>query len=162
MGSAAHQCDLTVPFDVDVQFDAAFVIGGLHHCVSDLPATMANLSRMIRPGGRLFIWEPNADFLLQRARDAWYRRDDYFEYDTERALTLDEIAAASDGQFELKRADFFGGPAYFLILNSLVTRIPLRLKSTVAPALFALEAVWNRAPSKRLFPTFAAVWLKKP
>jgi SAM-dependent methyltransferase len=158
VGAPAHQVDLTVPFDGGGRFDAAFVIGGLHHCVADLPMSLANTASMIRPGGHLLIFEPNARFLLQSVRDIWYRLDRYFHADTERALDPAALVHLTADRFVGERVFYTGGPAYFLIANSLVTRVPLRLKPIIATPLFAMEEIWNRLPSERCFAAFGAVF----
>ena len=38
-GFAARECDLTMPMELVAEFDAAMVVGGLHHCVADLGQT---------------------------------------------------------------------------------------------------------------------------
>lgn len=43
----AHEIDLTIPQILPDVYDAALVIGGLHHCVRDLPTTMRNIARMV-------------------------------------------------------------------------------------------------------------------
>lgn len=162
VGAPAHQIDMTKPFDGAARFDAALVIGGLHHCVADLETTMGNIASMIRPGGLLLMFEPNARFLLQSVRDFWYRRDKLFHAETERALDPAELAAIAGERFVTERIFFTGGPAYFLLANSLVVRMPLRLKPRIAPPLLMMEHVWNRLPGERLFPAFGAVWRRVP
>jgi SAM-dependent methyltransferase len=158
LGAPAHQVDLTLPANFDSRFDAAVVIGGLHHCVSDLPTTISNLASMLKPGGLLLLLEPNARFFLQTVRNIWYRKDRYFHAATERALDPAELARLAASQFTTERVFFTGGPAYFLIANSLVLRVPLRAKPMVAGTMFAVESAWNRLPGTRLFAAFGAVW----
>lgn len=158
VGSAARHVDLSVDQDFEPEFDTILVIGGLHHCVNDLPATLRNVARLLKPGGRLFFYEPNADFLLQRLRDWWYRRDAYFDHATERALTYEELLGLGQKHFEPERILYLGGPAYFLVLNSLITRVPLRSKRVLAALLFPIEKLWNTLGSRHGCPAVAAVW----
>jgi len=142
-GSAAHQVDLTRPLNAVETHDAAIVIGGLHHCVVDLDTTLRNIARMVRPGGRLLMMEPNDDFFLSAVRRIWYRRDQWFEAASEAALKHDEIAAGAAPYFVPRRVVYLGGPAFYLILNSLITRVPLRAKPYLAQVLFPIEALYN-------------------
>lgn len=153
----AYQCDLTQPYTPPRQYDAAMVLGGLHHCVINLPQTLANIASLVRPGGFLLMVEPNHRYLLQTVRDLWYRNDHYFDAATERALVHEELLAMAP-QFRCQNAFYYGGPAYFLILNSLILRLPLRAKSLLQKPLFAAERLYNRLPGQRLFPVFSAVW----
>ncbi|MCF1744048.1 class I SAM-dependent methyltransferase [Paradevosia shaoguanensis] len=156
-GARAHQVDLTVPFDVEEQFDFGLVVGGLHHCISNLPQAADNLGRMIKSGGSLVLYEPNADFVGEVVRKFWYRRDEYFEADTEGALHSAELASLFSDTFKVRRVFAIGGPAYFVILNSLVLRVPLKSKRYLAPPLFAVERMWNALPSSALKPAFGMI-----
>jgi len=157
-GSAAHQVDLTRPLNAVETHDAAIVIGGLHHCVVDLDTVLRNIARMVRPGGRLLMMEPNDDFFLSAVRRIWYRRDRWFEADSEAALKHDAIAAQAAAYFVPRRVIYLGGPAFYLVLNSLITRVPLRAKPYLARALFPIEEAYNRLPGRAAFAVFVAEW----
>jgi SAM-dependent methyltransferase len=157
-GSAAHQVDLTGLLKPVETHDAAIVVGGLHHCVVDLAATFRNIARMVRPGGRLLMMEPNDDFFLSAVRRVWYRSDSWFEADSEAALKHDEIAAQAAPYFVPKRVVYLGGPAFYLILNSLIMRVPLSAKPYLAPVLFPVERLYNRLPGRAAFAAFIAEW----
>src|ERR1700730_3387145 len=60
VGALAHRVDLTAETENLRIFDAAVVVGGLHHCVSGLTAAIHNIASMLRPGGLLFLVEPNS------------------------------------------------------------------------------------------------------
>lgn len=158
-GRPAQVFDLTDPSPVDLPepADCSFVVGGLHHCVRDLPSTFANLRRLIRLGGHLLLVEPNADFVLNALRMAWYRRDRWFQAQDEAPLDHDLLLSEASG-FEAEFVSFLGGPAYFLIANSLVMRMPLAFKRPLAPALFAVDDLYNRLPGRRPYPMFIARW----
>jgi SAM-dependent methyltransferase len=127
-GHAAHVIDLTRPNDFAEEFDGAIVVGGLHHCVADLPETLRNIAKMVRAGGYLLMMEPSADFALNIVRDKWYASDKYFDAPTEQALPHGAILKQAAPYFEGEAIHYFGGLAYFLILNSLIMRVPLGVK----------------------------------
>jgi SAM-dependent methyltransferase len=162
VGARAHKVDLTRPAALDQTFDAAIVIGGLHHCVADLPVALSNIANMLRPGGMLLMWEPSALSFLDGLRRRWYRADRYFEEATEAALDPRSLIALAGDKFTAKRVKYHGGPAYFLIYNSLVMRVPLRWKGTLAPPLFWLERLWNAIPLPAAHATFLARWERRP
>jgi SAM-dependent methyltransferase len=157
-GGVALQADLTRPLTLRSQFDAAIVIGGLHHCIVNLPQAMDNLAALVRPGGVLLMMEPSADSALQAIRDRWYRQDTYFDAPTERALSHDELLRLADDRFSPEVLRYIGGPAYFLILNSLVLRVPLGAKRWIAPLTFLTERAFNMLNSRTLSPVFLARW----
>ena len=158
VGRPCHELDLTAGAYDGPLFDAAMIQGGLHHCVSDLEGTLATVGAMIRPGGLFLMWEPNRHSVFEAARRLWYRMDHYFEAGTEAALDHDDILRRAGGRFEPIDVRYHGGPAYFLVLNSLVLRIPTGLKARLAPLLFSLETAYDRCPGRLPFPCFVARW----
>jgi SAM-dependent methyltransferase len=99
IGRPCIESDLTRPLLEPGVFDAAMVVGGVHHCVADLPTVLHNLANMLKPGGRLLMLEPNRAFVLEVARWLWNRLDKYFDAATERALTHSELVERAGAQF---------------------------------------------------------------
>lgn len=162
VGRPSVALDLTQPAALSREFDCAILIGGLHHCVADLPQTIANIAALLKPGGSLFMLEPSSDYFLQAARDFWYRRDRYFDAETEQALNHDDILATGSRHFEAVSVRYFGGPAYFLVLNSLVFRLPHAIKAGIAAPLMLAERVYNALPGRLWYPAFLAHWRRRP
>jgi SAM-dependent methyltransferase len=158
-GRDCFVCDLTAPgAALPEPADVAVIVGGLHHCVNDLPSALRNLSRLVRPGGLALMAEPNALYFLNRIRQIWYRKDKWFHEHEEEPLDASALLELAGGDFEQEELRYLGGPAYFLILNSLVTRIPARVKSLLAPALFRADDAYNRLPGAKPYPMFIARW----
>jgi SAM-dependent methyltransferase len=123
------------------QFDAAVVIGGLHHCVVDLAAAIDNLAALLKPGGTLLMMEPSADSVLEGLRQRWYRHDRYFDAPTERALSHDELLRLARRRFRVEILQYIGGP-----------------KRWIAPWAFPLERAFNVLNAAPLAPVFVARW----
>jgi len=157
-GAIAHVIDLTLPSEIPEKFDAAIVIGGLHHCVANLPQTLRNIAGIVKPGGYFFMMEPSADYFLNVVRDKWYVADKYFDAATEQALSHDGILQAAAPFFEKEDVKYFGGVAYFLIYNSLIMRVPLGVKPILWPLLKPVEIAFGKLPWTGLFPCFLARW----
>ena len=157
LGCEARAFDLTSG-RIDRLFDVAMVFGGLHHCVSDLPGAFRTIARLVRPGGLLLMFEPNSRYVLDAARRLWYRLDSSFEGQTERALDHDGLCALAASYFQPIAARHMGGPAYFLIYNSMIFRVPQKWKGALSRALFPLERAYNRLPGRFLYPYFIARW----
>lgn len=161
VGAEAFQLDLTAKNEQHRRFDVAMIVGGLHHCVADLPATFRTISGLLKPGGLLLMYEPNERYIFEAMRRLWYRHDEFFDAQTEHALDHDSIAElARAHRLEPIECTYSGGPAYFLIYNSLIFRIPIALKRYIARPLFAFEAIYNKLPWRICFPTFVARWRK--
>jgi SAM-dependent methyltransferase len=157
-GSQAHVCDLTRGQAPATGFDAAIIVGGLHHCVANLPVTLSTVAAMLKPGGHFLFVEPSRDCWLEPLRRLWYRSDRYFEEQTEAAVSHDGLAEMGRAWFAPEHVRYLGGPAYFLIYNSLVLRIPLGAKRAIAGPLMAAERLTNRLPGRGPFPFFVARW----
>jgi SAM-dependent methyltransferase len=157
-GQRAFAVDLTKGDVPSPSFDVAVVVGGLHHCVADIGGALRRIAGMIRPGGALVMAEPNRECWLEPLRRMWYRRDGYFEASTERALSHDELLKAGSDWFRCENVLYKGGPAYFLIYNSLVLRVPRHLKPTLAKPLFLFEDLFDLLPGRGWFPYFLARW----
>lgn len=160
-GFPSHELDLTKGADPGIRVDAAMVWGGLHHCVADLTGTFRTLAALVEPGGTLLLSEPNRRYALEAARTLWYRLDPYFDASTEAALDHDAIADLAAEWFEPQRVVFLGGPAYFLIYNSLILRVPRSVKGALSPPLFAAESAYNRLPGRLWYPYFIARWRRR-
>lgn len=156
-----HVWDLTVPVEPEEQYDAVLVVGGIHHLVADLPQAFANIDRMLKPGGKLIMSEPNADFVLEPLRKLWYRLDtDHFDADNEHALSHPRLARDHAGTLQPVSLTHIGGPAYFLLLQNWVLRVPNGTKKWLAPALMASERLYHKLPGRFPFATFIACWQK--
>ncbi|WP_197082621.1 class I SAM-dependent methyltransferase [Bradyrhizobium sp. LTSP885] len=154
----AHVVDLMRPVAVSESYDAAIVVGGLHHCVVDLAQTLRNIAAMVKPGGYFLMMEPSADFALNVVRDRWYAADKYFDAPTEEALSHDAILKQAEPYFEGKAVRYFGGLAYFLILNSLIMRVPLAAKPILWPIVKPVEVAFGNIPLPSMYPCFLAKW----
>ena len=157
-GGKAYQVDLMSGADHGVRADVAMVFGGLHHCTANLPQTFKTAAYIVRPGGLFLMYEPNRQYILEGVRQAWYRLDKYFDRETEAALNHQAIATLASEYFSPAFCRYMGGPAYFLIYNSLLFRVPTRVKASIAPSLFALERLYNVLPGCWWYPYFVARW----
>ncbi len=159
VGGDGIEVDLTRAYDGERMFDAAMIIGGLHHCLADLPMALRNIAGMVKPDGWFLMVEPNREYFLDLARRVWYRLDTAnFDANTEGALNHDEVLRLAGTKFRLNDVSYLGGPAYFLILQSMHLGVSPKVKRTIAPALFVAERLYNRLPGRFWFPYFVARW----
>lgn len=161
VGRDALEVDLTKVYDGEDKFDSVVIIGGLHHCLTDLPMALRNIAGMLKPNGWFLMMEPNRECFLDLARRVWYRLDSAnFDADTESALVHNEVLRLAGTNFRLNDVSFLGGPAYFLILQSMHLGVSPKIKRNIAPALFVVERLYNRIPGRYWFPYFVARWRK--
>ncbi len=126
----------------DGQFDAVFMLGGIHH-VNARDRLFGELHRILRPGGRLFLREPVDDFLPWRlARSVVYRWSPSLEPGTEHPLrrrdTERQLAAAGFAVTAWRTLGFLG---YCLLMNSDV---------------LAINRIWARVPGTETLTRAAA------
>ena len=161
VGQPAEELDLTAGVTGDRTFDAAIIVGGLHHCVSNLSGALDTISSYLKSGSPFLIFEPSSDFLLHGLRRAWYRNDRYFDAETEEALSHRKLAHLGQALFNVDQVRYMGGPGYFLVLNSLIFRMPHSIKGGVARPLMFIDEIYNRVRKPELFPYFIARWNRR-
>jgi SAM-dependent methyltransferase len=160
VGRPCIEGDLTASLSASETFDAAMILGGLHHCVMDLNQALENVGRLVRPGGVFLMLEPNREFMLEGARRLWYRMDRYFDAPTEAALAHDEVLKRASPLFSLRGVRYMGGPGYFLISQSLLFRVPKSVKRALTPPLMCADGIYNRLKGRWLYPYFVAQWYR--
>jgi SAM-dependent methyltransferase len=142
-------------------YDAVVVVGGLHHLHPGTDRAVEEIHRVLKPGGHFCFAEANRGSWLNGLRRIWYKIDPLFE-ENETPLDLEELESRFADRFEFVFAKYQGNIAYLLVFNSMVFRIPLRLKRQCAPILLNLEAfVQRHFSSKRVSCFFVAQWRKK-
>ena len=144
----------------DEHFDHVFVDGGLHHVHPHVEAAVAEIHRILKPGGFFCFSEPHAHALPDLARRLWYRLDPLFE-SNEHAIDVPALLAANREWFEPVSIRYCGGLAYLLVFNSMVFRIPARLKRVYSPALLRLEHPLGRLQGPRTSCFVLAQWRKR-
>lgn len=141
----------------DAEFDVVYIMGGLHHVLPLLDEVLAEVHRILKPGGYFFFIEPNKDTWVNRIRDIWYKRSSRFA-DEEQAISYDEsLVPLLGNRFREVSLARGGNVAYLLVAQSLILGVPAGVKSAIASSLFKIERFlvkYKLGPN--LF--FAAVW----
>jgi ubiquinone/menaquinone biosynthesis C-methylase UbiE len=158
-GSVGQVLDLIKPIDASMhqQFDVVSCMGGIHHCVLDLPQLLKNVVNMLRPGGVFVCMEPYASPLLDPIRKLWYKVDPYFDAPSERALLPEEL---TNSHLTLEKVRYGGGPAFYLVNNSMMFRIPKPIKRAISPPLLAIEPFFEAVLPNALKGFFVAHYRK--
>lgn len=141
-------------------FDAAVVVAGLHHVQPDVDAAVNEIHRLLKAGGMFCFMEPHRGSLPDWFRQRWYRHDPLF-MPNEAAIDLDHLKEQYADRFEVIRESYAGNIAFLLVLNSLVFRLPLRLKRLYSPSLLRLEALIGALLGRRLACFAICQWRKK-
>lgn len=159
-GSVGQVLDLIKPVDASMhgQFDMLSCVGGIHHCVLDLPQLVRNVASMLKPGGVFVCMEPYASPLLDPIRKVWYKVDPYFDAQSERALLPQEL---TNGDLTLERVRYGGGPAFYFVNNSMIFRIPKPVKRAITPPLLAVEPLFETVLPKALKGFFIGRYRKR-
>jgi SAM-dependent methyltransferase len=141
-------------------FDLVAIVGGLHHLHPNVNDAIEEIHRILKPGGYLCFAEPHKDSFPDLIRRWWYKRDPLFA-DNEEAIDLSEMKRKFASRFIFNRERYLGNAAYLLVLNSMVFRIPLKLKPFYTPPLLHLESIISPFQGRLLSCFVVCQWRKK-
>lgn len=132
-------CESVIKTHYDNEMFDFVVADSLHHLHPSLDKGVAEIVRVLRPGGYLLLWEPSAGSILNLARKAWYKLDRKYFETNERAIDLREVVEYSKGGLKPLRRKYGGGPGYVFVNGSMQFRLPIKLLDYIAPPLYAIE-----------------------
>jgi SAM-dependent methyltransferase len=141
-------------------FDCIAIVGGLHHIHPHVDEALREIHRLLKPGGYFCFMEPHTGSFPDLIRKFWYKHDRYFS-DNEAAIDLKALERTFASHFSFKRVQYQGNVAFLLVLNSLIFRIPAKLKPLYSPALMSLESSINKLQGKLSSCFVVAQWQKK-
>lgn len=145
---------------ISASYDAAVVVGGLHHLHPHVEQAIEEIHRLLKKGGVFCFIEPHSGSLPDRLRKLWYRHDKMFERNEE-SLDLIQLKNRFSREFEFEFEKYKGNIAYVFVLNSLILRIPLTLKSFYSSHLIEIEAKLERLQNRFLSCYVVSRWIKK-
>ena len=120
------------------------VTESLHHLHPHVRAGFQELIRVLKPGGRLLVWEPSSGSLLDLARKLWYRLDSGFFEDNESSIDFRRLSRDAEEQLDLLRLQYGGNLGHLFVMSSMQFRIPPRLVRWYAPLLLWLEPLLEK------------------
>ena len=141
-------------------YDCVAVVGGLHHLHPNVFGAIKEIHRVLKPDGYFCFVEPHKGSVADRIRRFWYRVDNSFAKN-EAAIDIEALKQEFSLEFEFSKEDYKGNIAYLLVLNSLIFRIPLRIKPIYSPILLKIESVVERIQGKLLSCFVVCQWKKK-
>lgn len=144
----------------DNTFDVISVVGGVHHMPPNVNECIAEIHRILKPGGSFCFMEPHTESFADRFRQFWYRYDPLFAKN-EAAINMSELRNKFEDKFEFAKEVYAGNFGYLFVLNSMVFRVPHKLKDIYSPAIIALERFLNKVLHKRFSCFVVGQWKKK-
>ncbi|PLX25334.1 hypothetical protein C0580_02805 [Candidatus Parcubacteria bacterium] len=144
----------------DNYFDVVVIDGGLHHLHPDLNKAVEEVYRILKPGGLFFFLEPNSSSFFDKLRKIWYKRDSLFE-ENEAAVDLEQMKIDFKNKFDFKKEIYIGGPAFMFVFNSMVFRIPPKLKFLYSDFFIFLDKIIEPMVNKYSSFKVIASWQKK-
>ncbi|MBI2240886.1 MAG: class I SAM-dependent methyltransferase [Magnetospirillum gryphiswaldense] len=143
----------------DASFDLV-VTESLHHSHPHLQQCLAEVHRVLKPGGRFLLWEPECGSIFDHARKLWYRLDPHYFQDNEASIDIDQVLDAYDGKIMVERLQYGGNLAHLFVLSSMHFRIPPTAVKYYARPVMALERMLNKLNS-RFFSMWVLCLLRK-
>jgi ubiquinone/menaquinone biosynthesis C-methylase UbiE len=136
------------------------VIESLHHLHPHVNDGIAEIDRILKPGGYLFIWEPNSNSFIDFARKLWYRNDPVFFESNESSIDCERIESKLKNNYSISRKEYGGSFGYILTMGSMYLRMPKTLLQIISPLGLAMESYLNFLHCK-FFSCWFALLLKK-
>lgn len=135
-------------------FDVVVISGGLHHVVPDLAAALAEIHRVLKPGGSLLFGEPLDDSLPVRlGRKVLYRVLPNFDHRTEHPFrTVELLEALEQAGFVNVRLHPVGSLGMLLMMN--VNVFPFKLLTRKRPVQRMLLDLDRRVEENRFLQRF--------
>ncbi len=144
----------------DNYFDLIFLFGGLHHVHPHVKTVVAEIFRIVKPGGYFIFGEPHACSIVDKARQVWYKTDGFF-MENEAAIDYVRLTRDFSCYFDVVGTEYFGNFAYYLIYNSLILRVPLSVKKIISPLFFFVESRIQPFQTHFFSSYVIAQWRKK-
>lgn len=141
-------------------FDVVTVVGGIHHMPPHTNESILEIHRMLKPGGYFCFMEPHSESVAEGFRRAWYKRDSLFA-ENEAAVNMSEMHSNFERHFDFNHEHYLGNVGYLLVLNSMVFRVPIKLKPLYSPMLTSTETLLNKILGKPFSCFVVAQWQKK-
>lgn len=145
----------------DASFDCVVIVGGLHHIHPHVSRAVKEIHRVLKPGGYFCFMEPHSGSFPDVIRKIWYKHDRFFS-ENEAAIDMNSLEQEFAPDFAFKRVEYLGNLAFLLVLNSLIFRIPERLKPLYSPVLLRLESLISKFQNKRTSCFVVGQWQKRP
>lgn len=137
------------------------VTDSLHHLQPNVSAALEEMLRVLKPGGHILAYEPNARSFMDVFRRLWYRTDPRYFEENEQSIDIDRVAAQMEGRLELVRALYGGRLAYLLVQEAMVLRVPPRLIPLYAPLLMRIEFTLDQVGMGRFLSAWVVGLLRK-
>ncbi|MEQ1929456.1 MAG: class I SAM-dependent methyltransferase [Parvularculaceae bacterium] len=118
-GADIWRADATTVELPSARYDAAIILGGLHHVPFHVPQVLASVTRSLKPGGYFINFEPTSgNPAFAKAREIIYERNAIFDAGTERAFTVPQLKSLfEEAGLRPERITFPGLAAYALYYN---------------------------------------------
>jgi SAM-dependent methyltransferase len=142
------------------QFDF-IVTDSLHHLHPQVPETLNEMIRILKPGGHILAYEPNARSFMDFFRKIWYRADQHYFENNEHSIDIHALIKAMGGRVELEQALYGGRLAYLLVQEAMVLRVPSQLIPLYSPLLMRVEFALDRMGMGRLLSAWVVGLLRK-
>ena len=93
-------------------------------------------------------------------RRAWYSVDKMFERN-EAAIDLEKLKEGNKSKFKFLREEYGGGVGYYVVMNSMIFRIPVNFKKYYSPLLINFDKLTMPLITKLTAGYALCVWQKK-
>ncbi len=140
-------------------YDCVVIVGGLHHIHPNVIGGISEMHRILKVGGYFCFMEPHKGSIPDKFRKLWYRSDHMFA-ENEAGIDLTAAKIEFSKKFKFIKEEYKGNIAHLFVLNSMIFRIPLRVKPIYSPPIIWLESLIEKLQGKFTSCYVVCQWMK--
>lgn len=137
------------------------ITDSLHHIHPNVDKCMEEFYRLLKPSGKLMLWEPSANSIFDYIRKLWYKKDTKYFQDNEAAIDIIKLSKDNEDRFKLIKKKYGGNFGYVLILLTMAMRMKNKRKKYFFSFILSIEKFINKLQNKYIALWVLALYEKK-
>lgn len=137
------------------------VTDSLHHLHPQVEQGMAEIIRLLKPGGIFICCEPSQGSVLDLLRKTWYKLDRRFFAENEESVDVEALGVSFAQQLSLDKIWYSGSFGYFFVLSSLYFGVSRKVVERFTPIAMKMERMFDVMQPRMLSSWVLCLFRKK-
>lgn len=137
------------------------ITDSLHHLHPNVDECMKEFHRILKPGGKLILWEPSGGSILDLLRQIWYKLDTKYFQENEKAIELNRLINDQKNSFKILKKQYGGNIGYIFNTLTMALRLPTVKSKKIFNFLIFIELLLLKLQTKYFSLWFLAIFEKK-